>query len=114
MSFELILPFFPEELRALLLDPSISDLMINGTSGVYADRGGSIEKIALTTPYSNERLQAAIERVARILGQDLTSQNPVLNTRLAGRLPRRRRWRSLFDQRPDLHRSEIQSLVYLR
>jgi pilus assembly protein CpaF len=56
--------------------------MINGTSGVYADRGGSIEKIALTTPYSNERLQAAIERVARILGQDLTSQNPVLNTRL--------------------------------
>lgn len=82
MSFELILPFFPEELRALLLDPSISDLMINGTSGVYADRGGSIEKIALTTPYSNERLQAAIERVARILGQDLTSQNPVLNTRL--------------------------------
>lgn len=82
MSFELILPFFPEELRALLLDPSISDLMINGTNGVYADRGGCIEKIALTTPYTNERLQAAIERVARILGQDLTSQNPVLNTRL--------------------------------
>jgi len=82
MSFELILPFFPEELRTLLLDPSISDLMINGTSGVYADRGGNIEKIALRTPYSNERLQAAIERVARILGQDLTSQNPVLNTRL--------------------------------
>jgi pilus assembly protein CpaF len=27
-------------------------------------------------------LQAAIERVARILGQDLTSQNPILNTRL--------------------------------
>jgi pilus assembly protein CpaF len=82
VSFELILPFFPEELRALLLDPSISDLMINGTSGVYADRGGAIEKIPLTTPYTNERLQAAIERVARILGQDLTSQNPVLNTRL--------------------------------
>lgn len=82
MSFELILPFFPEELRALLLDPSISDLMVNGTSGVFADRGGNIEKIALTTPFSNERLRAAIERVARILGQDLTSQNPVLNTRL--------------------------------
>lgn len=82
MSFELILPFFPEELRALLVDPSISDLMINGTTGVYADRGGAIEHIALTTPYTNDRLQAAIERVARILGQDLTSQNPVLNTRL--------------------------------
>ena len=40
MSYELILPFFPEEIRTLLLDPSISDLMINGASGVYADRAG--------------------------------------------------------------------------
>ncbi|HEX4022254.1 MAG TPA: ATPase, T2SS/T4P/T4SS family [Acidobacteriaceae bacterium] len=82
MSFELILPFFPEELRALLLDPTISDLMINGISGVFADRGGVVEPITLSTPYTNDRLQAAIERVARILGQDLTSQNPILNTRL--------------------------------
>lgn len=82
MSFQLILPFFPEELRALLLDPSISDLMVNGTTGVFADRGGVVEHIPLSTPYSNDRLQAAIERVARLLGQDLTSQNPVLNTRL--------------------------------
>jgi len=82
VSFDLILPFFPEELRALLLDPSISDLMINGTSGVYADRGGVVQHIPLAMPYTNDRLQAAIERVARILGQDLTSQNPILNTRL--------------------------------
>jgi len=82
MSYHLILPFFPEELRVLLLDPSISDLMINGTTGVYADRNGVIEHIPLATPYTNDRLQAAIERVARILGQDLTTQNPILNTRL--------------------------------
>jgi pilus assembly protein CpaF len=82
VSFELILPFFPDELRALLLDPSISDLMINGTTGVYADRGGVVEHITLSMPYTNDRLQAAIERVARLLGQDLTSQNPILNTRL--------------------------------
>jgi pilus assembly protein CpaF len=82
VSFELILPFFPEELRALLVDPSISDLMINGTHGVFADRGGVLERIRLSTPYTSQRLEAAIERVARILGQDLTCQNPVLNTRL--------------------------------
>lgn len=82
MSFELILPFFPEELRTLLRDPSISDLMINGTTGVFADRGGMVERIPLEAPYTNDRLQAAIERVARLLGQDLTSQNPILNTRL--------------------------------
>jgi len=82
MSFQLILPFFPEELRGLLLDPSISDLMINGATGVYADRGGVVQHIPLKSSFTNERLQAAIERVARILGQDLTSQNPILNTRL--------------------------------
>jgi pilus assembly protein CpaF len=82
MSYHLILPFFPEELRELLLDPSISDLMINGTTGVFADRDGVVQHIPLASPYTNDRLQAAIERVARILGQDLSSQNPILNTRL--------------------------------
>jgi pilus assembly protein CpaF len=82
MSYHLILPFFPEEIRDLLLDSSISDLMINGTSGVFADRSGVIQRIPLGTPYTNERLQAAIKRIARILGQDLTTQNPILNTRL--------------------------------
>jgi pilus assembly protein CpaF len=82
MSYQLILPFFPEELRGLLLDPSISDLMINGTTGVYADRNGVVQHIPLSMPYTNDRLQVAIERVARLLGQDLTSQNPILNTRL--------------------------------
>jgi pilus assembly protein CpaF len=82
VSFQLILPFFPEELRGLMLDPSISDLMINGATGVYADRGGVVQQIPLSSPYSNERLTAAIERIARILGQDLTTQNPILNTRL--------------------------------
>ena len=82
MSYHLILPFFPQELRDLILDPSISDLMINGTTGVFADRNGVVQQIHLCEPYTNERLQAAIERVARILGQDLTHQNPILNTRL--------------------------------
>ena len=82
MSYHLILPFFPEELRELLLDPSISDLMINGTTGVFADRDGVVQHIPPASPFTNERLQAAIERVARILGQDLSSQNPILNTRL--------------------------------
>jgi pilus assembly protein CpaF len=82
MSYHLILPFFPEELRELLLDPSISDLMVNGVTGVFADRDGVVQHIPLTIPYTNDRLQAAIERIARILGQDLTTQNPILNTRL--------------------------------
>lgn len=82
MSYDLILPYFPKEIQALLLDPTISDLMVNGTRGVFADRAGKVEKIDLAEPYTNQRLTAAIERVARVLGQDLNAQNPILNTRL--------------------------------
>ena len=56
--------------------------MINGTSGMYVDRAGVIEQVKLSEAYTNARLTAAIERVARVLGRDLTSQNPILNTRL--------------------------------
>ena len=80
MSYQLILPFFPEELRELLLDPSISDLMINGTTGFYADRKGVVQHIPLKTPYTNYRLQAAIERVARIHGTDLGRWNAAENS----------------------------------
>jgi pilus assembly protein CpaF len=82
VSYDLILPYFPKEIQALLLDPTISDLMINGVKGIFADREGRVEKVELAEPYTNERLTAAIERVARVLGQDLTAQNPILNTRL--------------------------------
>jgi pilus assembly protein CpaF len=81
-GWEKVLPFFEDELQALIMDPSISDLMINGTTGVYADRGGIVEHIELTNAYSVERLEAAIQRVARMMGQDLTLQNPILNTRM--------------------------------
>ena len=82
MSYQQILPYFPPEIQALLLDDTISDLMINGTRGVFADRNGVVEPVTLQQPYTNERLLAAIQRVARVLGQDLTTQNPILNTRL--------------------------------
>jgi pilus assembly protein CpaF len=81
-GWEKVLPFFPEEIVALILDPTISDLMINGVTGVYADRGGVIDHVALHEEFSVERLEAAIRRVARIMGQDLTNQNPILNTRM--------------------------------
>ena len=38
MSWDLVLGFFPEEMQRLILDNTISDLMINGTTGVFADR----------------------------------------------------------------------------
>jgi Flp pilus assembly CpaF family ATPase len=111
MSYELILPFFPEELRELLLDPSISDLMINGTTGVFADRNGIVEHIELRAPYTNERLQAAIERVARILGPYRAESDS--QYALARRLARSRCWAAFIVLWPNAHRPQIQPLVYL-
>ncbi|WP_114208851.1 CpaF family protein [Acidisarcina polymorpha] len=82
MSWDLVLGFFPEEMQALILDPSISDLMINGTTGVYADRNGLMEHIPLTGGLTTETLLAATQQIARKLGQNLSDQNPILNTRL--------------------------------
>ena len=111
MSYHLILPFFPEELRELLLDPSISDLMINGTTGVYADRAGVVQHIPLSEPYTNDRLQAAIERVA----QDSRpgSYNPESNPQypLAGRLPCCRCRCAIVHQWPHADYSKVQPLV---
>lgn len=81
-SFERILPYFPPEVQALILDPTISDLMINGTTGIFADRGGVMARVSIAQAQTELQLRVAIEKIARVLGQDITPQNPILNTRL--------------------------------
>jgi len=82
MSWDLVLGFFPEEVQKLILDTTISDLMINGTTGVFADRNGVVEQIPLACALTTETLLAATLQIARKLGQNLSDQNPILNTRL--------------------------------
>ena len=82
MSWDLVLGFFPEEMQALILDDTISDLMINGTAGVFADRNGVVERIQLSGLMTTDTLLAATQQIARKLGQNLSDQNPILNTRL--------------------------------
>ena len=77
-----LLQFFPAELQALLTDETISDLMINGTTGVFAVRQGRCAPVEMAKPYTVESLLADIQLIARNLGQDLTRENPILNTRL--------------------------------
>ena len=82
MSWDLVLGFFPEEMQRLILDNTISDLMINGTMGVFADRNGIVEHIPLASALTTDTLLAATQQIARKLGQNLSDQNPILNTRL--------------------------------
>lgn len=82
MSWDLVLGFFPEEMQRLILDNTISDLMINGTTGVFADRNGVVSHIPLANTLTTDMLLAATQQIARKLGQNLSDQNPILNTRL--------------------------------
>jgi pilus assembly protein CpaF len=82
MSWDLVLGFFPEEMQRLILDNTISDLMINGTTGVFADRNGIVQHIPLASAMTTDALLAATQQIARKLGQNLSDQNPILNTRL--------------------------------
>ena len=38
-GWEKVLPFFSDDLQALILDPTISDLMVNGTTGCLCRPG---------------------------------------------------------------------------
>jgi len=81
MSFELILPFFPQSLQDLILDTTVADLCINGTAGVFVERDGVMAR-AEAVSIGEEQLSAAIQQIARALGKDITEQDPILDTRL--------------------------------
>ncbi len=80
MSFDLILPFL-RPIQHLILDPEISEVMVNGDRRVFIERAGRIEEIP--SPGLNERsLQAAVKNIARTLGDDITDERPMLDSRL--------------------------------
>jgi pilus assembly protein CpaF len=81
VSFELILPFFPPCIQELLLNEDVSDLCINGDRGVFVERNGIMQAVqGVTMP--REHLNAAIEQIARVLGRDITEQDPLQDLRL--------------------------------
>jgi pilus assembly protein CpaF len=65
----------------LLADPRVSEIMINGPSQVFAERGGRIEP----TPHvfaDAQALMAALRAVAQYAGRTLHSGAPILEARL--------------------------------
>jgi pilus assembly protein CpaF len=81
MSFELILPFFPQEIQDLLLDPGVSDLCINGDRSVFVERNGVMTLVEGVVMH-RENLNAAVEQIARTLGRDITERDPLQDLRL--------------------------------
>ncbi|MER3396231.1 MAG: hypothetical protein C4318_03365 [Acidimicrobiia bacterium] len=62
-------------------DPSVSEVMINGPSEVWVERGGRIEATG-TAFKSSEQLRSFIERVIGPLGLRIDDSSPIVDARL--------------------------------
>jgi pilus assembly protein CpaF len=69
-------------LEPLLQDPEISDIMVNGPSGVYVERRGKIVKTAVTFK-DNEHLMSVIERIVSKVGRRVDEASHLVDARLA-------------------------------
>jgi septum site-determining protein MinD len=69
-------------LEDLLVDPSITDIMVNNKDEIYIERNGKIE---LTSKkfISNEQVRITIERIIAPLGRRIDESVPMVDARLA-------------------------------
>ena len=80
MSWEIIIPFL-RPIEALIRDPEISDIMVNGSSGVFIEKHGEMRSVPDVV--INERsLQVAVRNIARALGDEISEEKPLLDSRL--------------------------------
>jgi pilus assembly protein CpaF len=80
MSWDLILPFL-RPIEPLLRDPEISDILVNGSSGVFAEKAGRLFQVP-NVHLAEKPLQVAVRNIARVLGDDITEAKPLLDARL--------------------------------
>ena len=71
-GFELILPFL-RPIQHLILDPEISEIMVNGAEHVFIERSGRVEAIPDLT-LSPKSLEVAVRNIARRLGDDISEE----------------------------------------
>jgi len=79
-GFETILPFL-KPIEHLILDESISEVMINGPDRIFVERAGFIEKIGELS-LGERALLVAVKNIARRLGDDISEAKPILDSRL--------------------------------
>lgn len=71
-------------LAPLLRDPSIDDIIVNGTHNVYVERAGILERV--TTRFRDEaHLMNIIQRIVGPIGRRIDEANPFVDARLPDR-----------------------------
>ena len=79
-GFETILPFL-KPIEHLLLDPSISEVMVYGPDHVFIEKDGFVETVE-GIHLGDKSLMVAVKNIARRLGDDISESKPILDSRL--------------------------------
>lgn len=80
MSFEIILPFL-RPIAGFLQDADISEIMVNPGGQVFVERHGRVQA-AGGARVDERNLQVAVRNIARLLGNDISEEQPILDARL--------------------------------
>ena len=80
MSFDLILPFL-RPIADLIHDPTVSEIMVNGSQCVFVERDGVVQPVE-GVAIEERSLKVAVKNIARILGDDVSEETPILDARL--------------------------------
>jgi len=76
----MILPFL-KPIEHLILDESISEVMVNGPDEVFIEKGGFLEQVKGVS-LGEKSLMVAVKNIARRLGDDISEAKPILDSRL--------------------------------
>jgi pilus assembly protein CpaF len=79
-GFEAILPFL-KPIEHLILDESVSEVMVNGADQVFVEKAGFVQQVpGVSIP--ERSLLVAVKNIARRLGDDISETKPILDSRL--------------------------------
>ncbi len=79
-GFELILPFL-RPIQHLILDPDISEIMVNGPERIFIEKAGYLRAVP-DVKLTAASLMVAVKNIARRLGDDISEAKPILDSRL--------------------------------
>jgi pilus assembly protein CpaF len=80
VSWDVIIPFL-RPLEPFLRDPDISDILVNGSTRVFIEKLGQMQEVPGVT-IAERSLQVAVRNIARLLGDDISEEKPLLDARL--------------------------------
>jgi pilus assembly protein CpaF len=80
MSFEVILPFL-RPIAHLIQDPDVAEIMVNGSRRIFVERHGLLEEVE-GVQLDERNLKVAVKNIARALGDDVSEEQPILDSRL--------------------------------